>query len=298
MKSTPVPLHLLHDDGAEDITVMVHGLKGPFFGYNRDQAVRNVHRAELAGAVFLFEWNADAARVESLFDPFVINRATAAGVSLADMLVRAHRQASRPITLVAHSVGTVLMMATLTQLAVASVPVRNVVLMGGTASADPSCWENARVKRRFVNVYSTKDRCTGAFQGAIGSTPLGGSGVKNIKQAFGHGDYWLKLKQILKLAGVGRRSKSYHPLIEELCPWCEAELELPANTDVDCPACAVTFSFNLLRDRPEWDFQPRAIACPRCQFGVHAVQEAARYRCGDCNRWVDFDRVGHRIFQA
>lgn len=145
-------------------------------------------------------------------------RADIAGKALAMSLVEAVYTRRRPVSLIGFSMGARLIFSCLQHLillfekdsSVADI-IEDVVLLGCPVTTDRSLWESIRpvVNGRLVNGYSSNDlvlsflyRIEGLRIFVAGVSPVNSPCVENVdlSSVIGyHGDYALKMKQLLEL---------------------------------------------------------------------------------------------------
>lgn len=296
-------LRLIHDDGGPDIWVAVHGLTG-WGDYDYDKLERQVHEAELRGSVYLLQWSASIVSLNALRtgDLRKIGAADEAGMSLARALGRLRNSQSRPITLIGHSQGTLVIHSALGWLAERSRRVTRVLLMAGVVPADPEHWEGVApaVRQEIVNVHSSRDTILFPLRGAVGRKPIESRfyKIRDVEISFGHFHYWANLSDVLKWVWPRRRrSRKYHPTLETVCPWCEQEIITTANEPLECPWCRVDANYRINDDSFHYDIRPKKIRCKSCQSGTFWVQESGLYGCDEpgCREWNDVKRIGSRV---
>lgn len=298
-------LRLIHDDGGRDIHVIVHGLS-TFGGYDSDTLERQVHEAELRGSVYIFEWPASIVSFDAILtrDFRKIDAADEAGKSLARALARLRNSQSRPITLIGHSQGTLVIHSALEWFAERSRRVTRALLMGGVVLADSKLWADVTpaIRQEIVNVHSSGDKWLIPLGRSIGRFPIESTynKIRDFEAGdFGHFDYWPYLSDILKwIWPKRRRSRKYHPTVETLCPWCETEFFTTANVPtVHEEGCGIKATYRLLDDSFETRITPKKIRCRHCDSGTIWVQESAWYGCdGDgCDGMNVIQRKGNRV---
>lgn len=176
-------LRLIHDDGGREISVAVHGLEPGWGDYDCDMLEQQVHQAELRGSVYVFHWPANILSIRALIrrDLRKIRAADEAGMSLARTLGRLRDAQNRPITLIGHSQGTLLIHSALEWLEERSRRITRVLLMGGVVPADAQHWENvaSAVRQEIVNVHSLNDNWLIPLPGSIGRNPIASRFQKN-----------------------------------------------------------------------------------------------------------------------
>ena len=297
-------LRLIHDDGGRDIYVIVHGLSTSG-GYDSDALERQVHYAELKGSVYIFEWPASIVSLETILklDLRKIDAAAEAGKSLARALARLHNSKSRPITLIGHSQGTLVIHCALEWFADRSRHVTRVLLMGGVVPSESTIWEYmARaVRQEIVNIHSAYDEWVSWLPNCIGCKPIESrfNKIRDFEVALRHSDYWENLPDVLESVWPNRRrSRKYHPTLETLCPWCETEFCTIANVPVvHEEGCGIKATYRPLDDSFETRITPKKIRCRCCDSGTIWVQESAWYGCDgyDCDGMNIVQRKGNRV---
>ena len=297
-------LQLIHDDGAPELCVVVHGLDFGRRGYDYDTLERQVHVAELRGRVYVFQWLASVLSLQALLtgDLRKTQAADEAGASLAKGIARMQDLHSRPITLIGHSQGTYVIHSALEWLAERSRRVTRVLLMGGVVCADSELWEGVApaVRQEIVNVHSSYDIALLPLRGSIGRNAIESRfrKIRDCEVAFGHSDYWENLADILKWTWPERRrSRRYHPIVETECECCETEIITTANVSQECPVCCVEAEYRLLDERFYYDTVPKKKTCRFCREGTIWVQKSALYRCDapGCHAWSDMKRRGNTV---
>ena len=297
-------LRLIHDDGGREICVAVHGLVPGWQDYDCGTLERQVHEAEFRGSVYLLHWQASAVSIDAVLsgDLRKIRAADEAGMSLARTLSRLRDVQGRPITLIGHSQGTLVIHSALEWLAARSRQVTRVLLMGGVVRADAELWEDVApaVRHEIVNVHSTNDRILVPLGAAIGRDAIEScfQKIRDVEVSFGHTDYWENLADILKwIWPERRRSRKYYPRVETVCPWCEMEFITTANVPLECPWCKVEAEYRIFDDSFHYDTAPKKMRCRFCESGTVWVQESALYGCDGprCRAWNDMRRIGNRV---
>lgn len=139
---------------------------------------------------------------------FYERRARRLGPVLARDLRRVHAERGDPIDLVAHSLGTTMLLHALAGQPAEAPPLRHVVLLGGVVDARAGGWEAvaARLGGRLLNVYSRRDlalrlmpdRVVRLGEGPLRLPPELAGKVSNFDcTPLGHTDYWRRLARIL-----------------------------------------------------------------------------------------------------
>ncbi len=296
-------LRLIHDDGGPDIWVIVHGL-AVLGDYDCDTLERQVHEAELRGSVYVLQWSASIVRRNALLagDVRKIGAADQAGMSLARKLSRLRDAQSRPITLIGHSQGTLVIHSALGWLAERSRRVTRVLLMGGVVRADPELWEDVApaVRQEIVNVHSSGDKWLLPLGRSIGRYPINSDyrKIRNLEITCGHFQYWPYLSKVLKwIWPRRRRSRKYHPTVETVCPCCKVKIITTANESLECPWCKVEGTYRISDDSFHYDIAPKKMRCRFCDSGTIWVQGSALYGCDGpgCRAWNDVRRIGSRV---
>lgn len=262
-----------------------------------------MHHAELRGSVYVLHWPANIVGFGSRRDLRKIRAADDAGRSLARTLGRLRDGQGRPITLIGHSQGTLVIHSALEWLAERSRRVQRVLLMGGVVPSDAQHWENVApaVGLEIVNVHSSEDVWLRPLPHPIGREPIGSRfrKIRDRKIALGHFDYWPNLSYILdRVWPKRRRSCNYRPSVEFGCPWCGMRLISPAKLNVYCPGCKVDFKYSLTGDSCCYDIEPKKMQCSFCESGIIWVQESAFYGCDDptCHRLNNMEREGNKVW--
>lgn len=299
-------LRPIHDDGGQDICIAVHGLTA-WGAYNGDKLERQVHEAELRGSVYLLHWSSSIVGIHTLWarDIRKEKAAQSAGISLARAIIRLPNAERRPITLIGHSQGTLVIHWALEWLAARRRCVTRVLLMGGVVCADFELWEDVApaVRQEIVNVHSAKDRIL--FPLRVLGNPIGRNAIgslfrklRDVKIVLGHFDYWENLSYVLDRVWPERhRSRKYHPTVETVCPWCEEEIITTANEPLECPWCRVEATYQISDDSFHYDIRPKKILCRSCRSGTFWVQESGLYGCDKpgCRSWNEVKRIGSRV---
>lgn len=298
-------LRLIHDDGGREISVAVHGLEPGWSDYDCDILERQVHRAELRGSVYVLHWPANIVARESIIrgDWRKIRAADEAGRSLARALGRLRDGQDRPITLIGHSQGTLVIHSALEWLAERARRVQRVLLMGGVVQSDAQLWENVApaVGLEIVNVHSSEDGWLRPLWNPIGREAIGSRfrKIRDRKIALRHFDYWPNLSYVLdRVWPKRRRSRNYHPRVEFGCAWCGMRLTSLAKEKVYCPGCKVDFHYSLTDDSCYYGIEPKERQCSFCESGTTWVQESAFYGCDDptCHRLNNMEREGNKVW--
>lgn len=296
-------LRLIHDDGGRDIYVIAHGLS-TFGGYDSDTLERQVHEAELRGSVYLLEWSASIVSRNALLtgDVRKIRAADEAGMSLARKLSRLCDAQNRPITLIGHSQGTLVIHSALEWLKERTRRVTRVLLMGGVVRADTELWEgvSSAVRQEIVNIHSSGDKWLRPLRGSIGRKPIKSRfhKIRNVEVTSGHFQYWPFLSKVLKwIWPRRRRSRKYHPTVETVCSWCKMEIITTANEHRVCPYCKVEAKYRIFDDSFYYRIMPKRMRCRSCESGSIWVQESGLYGCdaNGCRAWNDMRRKGNRV---
>ena len=298
-------LCLIHDDGGREIHVAVHGLVPRWGDYDCDTLERQVHEAELRGSVYVLHWPANIVSIRALIrgDVRKIRAAIDAGISLARTLSRLRDAQSRPITLIGHSQGTLVIHSALEWLKERSRRVTRVLLMGGVVQSDTERWENVApaVRQEIVNVHSSDDKWLIPLRGSIGRNPIDSDlhKIRDEELDVGHFEYWPELSYVLESVWPERRhSRKYEPEVESLCPWCENEIITTANSPRECPYCKVFAEYRLVDDSFYYDIEPKERQCSFCESGTIWVQESAWYGCDGprCRSWNKMKREGNKVW--
>ena len=331
-----VRLVLIHDDGAPEIHIVVHGYSPVRSHPHFDELCCNINEAELRGRVYVCFWKSGHWKIPAavtaistaFLAPFVASVAIGqisrflvsqhnsreTGYWLARHLHKIRNAHKLPITLIGHSLGCKVLFHTLSALNSALYDIRRVVLLAGAVQSTAADWESLAIKVRgeIVNVYSDSDwalyirspRCSLAGQKPIGSTrwKIRGSTrwkIRNVKCHLGHLDYLPDFDYILGRATPSRRrSANYRGQIEVECPHCECGdvLIVPANEEVQCTECRTDFWYEPEDKQCYWNSRPKQVGCSFCPDGEIYVQGTGRYQCPECRHWHDFARKGETVF--
>lgn len=296
-------LRLIHDDGGPDIWVAVHGLAG-LRDYDCDKLEGQVHEAELRGSVYVLQWPASVVRMNALWtgDLRKTGAADEAGMSLARALGRLQNSQRRPITLIGHSQGTLVIHSALEWLKERSRRVTRVLLMGGVVLTDSELWHDVApaVRQEIVNVHSSSDQVLRPLRDCIGRNPIGSrfNKIRDVRMRYGHLGYWRDFAGVVqRVWPERRRSRKYHPSVETVCPWCDREIITTANEQRVCPWCRVEAKYQIFDDSFEPRITPKKMRCKSCKSGTIWVQESALYGCDEpgCHAWNDVRRKGDRV---
>ncbi len=300
-------LRLIHDDGEREITVAVHGLKPGWGDYDWDTLERQVHEVELRGSVYVLQWPANIVSVGALLrgDLRKIRAADEAGMSLARTLSRLRDAPSRPITLIGHSQGTLVIHSALEWLKERSRRVTRVLLMGGVVPSDAQHWENVApaVRKEIVNVHSSADKWLIPLRGSIGRNPIDSRfhKIRDEEIDLGHFEYWSNLSYVLgSVWPERRRSRQYQAGVNRECPWCNAKLHIQPLDDSPCPECTASFYYDPQDGELYWLDGIRPLKdlreCPHCERGGILIQGTGSYQCVECRRYSKFTRKGNGVW--
>jgi hypothetical protein len=152
-------------------------------------------------------------------------RSEKAGKLLAHIILQGGT-GGRPVTFIAHSMGSKVVMACMEELVSQLVNetsnnrvhsirglIQDVIIMGTPVTPDAELFSSARsiIAGRFINCYSTRDWLLGVLfwegisKPAAGLVPIDCAGIENINCSeivSGHAEYLDKLDEILNLCGI------------------------------------------------------------------------------------------------